>query len=317
MPGIASSPRRQSAKAPTPGSTTRSARATCVGIAGDHDRLVVPALARGALERLGGRVQIAGAVVDDGDAHRCGSRLREQADDVGRRRRAAPRHGAAYCGAGRSAGGAGGVGARFGPGGVEAPLGHFAILADHEAERLPAAPRQRPAPQRRRLEADQQRDQQAGEQLHRRRRAEQRRARRRARHSRRDSRAAPATAGAPAARAAPAGRPRNESVAHEHEAFRSAGGFALARRRCVDGESGHCVTLNSLRHAGRERSERSGSGILSARPDSGRRPRRATADAHPPSEPLVDGTSSLARGSIATAARSARARPLKQDSAIW
>ena len=31
MPGISSSPRRQSAKAPTPGSTTRSARATFSG----------------------------------------------------------------------------------------------------------------------------------------------------------------------------------------------------------------------------------------------------------------------------------------------
>jgi hypothetical protein len=39
--------------------------------------------------------------------------------------------------------------------------------------------------------------------------------------------------------------------------------------------------------------------------------------AHPPSDPLVEGTSSLARGSIATAVRSARASPLKQDSDIW
>ncbi len=38
---------------------------------------------------------------------------------------------------------------------------------------------------------------------------------------------------------------------------------------------------------------------------------------HPPSDPLVEGTSSLARGSIATAVRSARASPLKQDSDIW
>ena len=37
---------------------------------------------------------------------------------------------------------------------------------------------------------------------------------------------------------------------------------------------------------------------------------------YPPSEPLVDGTSSFARGSMATAARNARARPLKQDSAM-
>ena len=39
-------------------------------IAGDHDGLIVPALARGAFEGLRRRVQIAGAVVDDGDAHR-------------------------------------------------------------------------------------------------------------------------------------------------------------------------------------------------------------------------------------------------------
>ena len=37
---------------------------------------------------------------------------------------------------------------------------------------------------------------------------------------------------------------------------------------------------------------------------------------YPPSDPLVLGTSSLARGSIAIAARRARARPLKQDSAM-
>ena len=64
------------------------------------------ALARGALERLRGGVQIAGAVIDDGDAHasdyrRTRLRLGEQADDVRRigrrairrrrgRRRAAP-----------------------------------------------------------------------------------------------------------------------------------------------------------------------------------------------------------------------------------
>ncbi len=43
----------------------------------------------------------------------------------------------------------------------------------------------------------------------------------------------------------------------------------------------------------------------------------ATRRAQPPSVPLVDGTSPAARGSIATAARSARASPLKQDSAMW
>src|SRR5262245_14056527 len=49
-----------------------------VRIAGHHDRLLVPAFARRTLERLGGRMQIAGAVVDDSDGHRrvpgCGNR---------------------------------------------------------------------------------------------------------------------------------------------------------------------------------------------------------------------------------------------------
>ena len=70
MPSTASRPRRQSAKAPTPGSTTRSARATHGRVVGHHDRLIEAGLMRRALERLGGRVQIAGAVIDDGDAHR-------------------------------------------------------------------------------------------------------------------------------------------------------------------------------------------------------------------------------------------------------
>ena len=90
MPGISSSPRRQSAKAPTPGSTTRSARATSSGIVGDEDRLVVSAFARGALEGLRRRVQIAGAVVDDGDAHGFapGSGNRPMMSDGRRRARA-------------------------------------------------------------------------------------------------------------------------------------------------------------------------------------------------------------------------------------
>src|SRR5690348_16274759 len=44
---------------------------------------------------------------------------------------------------------------------------------------------------------------------------------------------------------------------------------------------------------------------------------RAGGYRYPPSVPLVDGTSPFARASIATAARKARARPLKHDSAIW
>ena len=68
MPGTASRPRLQSAKAPTPGSTIRSAAETISGSAVSGDHRVGLALACGALEGLGRRVQVTRAVVDDGDA---------------------------------------------------------------------------------------------------------------------------------------------------------------------------------------------------------------------------------------------------------
>ena len=70
MPSSASRPRRQSAKAPTPGSTMRSARYT---VSGSRVTTIFSGTchaARRALERFRRRVQIAGAVVDDGNAHR-------------------------------------------------------------------------------------------------------------------------------------------------------------------------------------------------------------------------------------------------------
>ena len=88
------------------------------------------------------------------------SRLGEQTDDIGRRRRPAPhrrrifwlrrsrRIGRRTCGA-------------LAPLGEKAPLGDFSILADNEAERGPTAARQGPAPYAGRLEADQQGDQTA------------------------------------------------------------------------------------------------------------------------------------------------------------
>ncbi len=82
-----------------------------------------------------------------------------------------------------------------------------------------------------------------------------------------------------------------EAVAHEHEALRIGADSSFLRRRLVHGVDGHDPSLS--------------------RPDLGAK------DIQPPSEPLVEGTSSAARGSIATAARNARAKPLKQDSAIW
>ena len=69
MPSTASSPRRQSAKAPTPGSTTRSARCHRARIVGYDNRLIEADVMRGALERLGRRVQVAGAVINDRHGH--------------------------------------------------------------------------------------------------------------------------------------------------------------------------------------------------------------------------------------------------------
>src|SRR6185436_19935306 len=75
-------------------------------------------------------------------------------------------------------------------------------------------------------------------------------------------------------------RPQIEAVADEAEALRvRLGGL---RRRFMDSVDGHASSENS----------------------------------HPPSRPLVDGTSPAARGSMASAARNTRARPLKQDSEI-
>ena len=110
-----------------------------VGIAGHHDRLIVAALARGALEGLGGGMQIARAVVDDGDAHRGapGSGNRPITSGGAARRTREER------GASQRGGAAAARSARLScrPGVEEPPLGHFEIVADHDAEYRPAAPR--------------------------------------------------------------------------------------------------------------------------------------------------------------------------------
>ncbi len=75
-----------------------------IGIAGDHDRLVVPAVARGALEGFRRRMQIAGAVVDDGDAHRgppgSGNRPMTSDGDGGPRRTGVANFGSGCAGGG-------------------------------------------------------------------------------------------------------------------------------------------------------------------------------------------------------------------------
>ena len=69
MPGTASRPRRQSAKAPTPGNTMRSARRTASGSLVTRIGCRCAGFARGALEGLSGGMQIARTVVDDRDGH--------------------------------------------------------------------------------------------------------------------------------------------------------------------------------------------------------------------------------------------------------
>src|SRR5262249_8201590 len=102
-------------------------------------------------------------------------------------------------------------------------------------------------------------------------------------------------------------------VAHEHEALRGAQCLALSQGRCVNGVSGHRVSPVAAPHT-------SVSYPTTAEQPLTRNPaisQRYWLLGHPPSEPFVEGTSFFARGSMATAARNARANPLKHDSAIW
>ena len=69
MPATWSSPRRQSAKAPTPGQHDALRREDVLRPRRDIDLARRPCLARRPLERLLRRMQVAGAVVDDSDGH--------------------------------------------------------------------------------------------------------------------------------------------------------------------------------------------------------------------------------------------------------
>ena len=151
MPGTASRPRRQSAKAPTPGSTTRSALATTPGSCAHHDRLD-PFRPRAPRARRPSRpMQIAGAVIDDGDAHRW-----LPARETARSRRTVRDAAAAACG-GRGAvlrpGGARCAGLLPQPRQRRSAVRHLRVFAADDADIAPAAARQRQAPQRRRLRA--------------------------------------------------------------------------------------------------------------------------------------------------------------------
>ncbi len=142
--------RRDRRGAPHPGSLV-----TTIGC-------VVPALARGALERLGRGMQIARAVIDDRDAHRSRSRLRE----TGR----SPRARQSGCAAATPAMPMVRDGdrhridvSRLTQASKNRRSAASRSSRHHDAEIVPAAPRERPAPQRCRLEADQQREHEAAQ----------------------------------------------------------------------------------------------------------------------------------------------------------
>src|SRR5262245_52494968 len=104
--------------------------------------------------------------------------------------------------------------------------------------------------------------------------------------------------------------PEMKPVAHKHEALGGAPCLVLARWRGMNCVGGHRVSPGgSFMFVSCRRDD----GAFS-NPAISQRPRLLD---HPPSEPFVEGTSSFARGSIAIAARNARASPLKHDSAIW
>ena len=292
-----------------------------IRIAGHYDRLIVAAVARGALERLGGRVQIAGAVVDDGDAHRLvpgsgnspmtsdgdgGPRRLEPTARILRRRQIGRRRrrwlGAVRSRRRRSA--APRLRDRRRP---RSRASSSRAASASSATALPLRTRSATRPERWRRIA------RSMETPSRYRIAPQHEA------DNEIDRRTPATAGATAATAAPAGTPSSEirrartRSARERWSFRRAS--AAAHERCKR----HWLLNSSLvipsarrRELGSIFTDR-GHGFA----DSPLAPPRDDNAYQPPSDPLVDGTSSSARGSIATAARSARARPLKQDSAIW
>ena len=140
-----------------PAARSRSARRTRVGIGGDRDGLGEARLARRALEGLGGRVQVARAVIDDRDAHRPRSASgKRPITGVGARRRPAtdePGGGRARRRPGRPA-------SRAGEG---LQLRLVAAARRHDVDDRAAAPREGPAPQAVGLEADQDREQDLGE----------------------------------------------------------------------------------------------------------------------------------------------------------
>ena len=131
-----------------------------------HDRLVQSFLARGALERLRRRVQIARAVIDDRHAHRgapgCGNRPRTSDEPCGWRASRRCERRARCAAAGSGCVGRGWIGPRLVDPCVEKPpLGRFEIVTDDDADVLPAPARQRETTQRGGLETDEQRQQQA------------------------------------------------------------------------------------------------------------------------------------------------------------
>ncbi len=164
-------PRRQSANAPTPGSTMRSARYTASG-----SRVTLMAcgssmLRARALEGFRRRMQIAGAVIDDCNGSSRSSWLWKQSDDAALRQRRGFEND--WPGTSRVGGGPPRSTDRWS---LTRPRcravqrskkrrsAASSLSATHDVELAPFAPRQRPALQARRLEPEQQHQHQVDEQ---------------------------------------------------------------------------------------------------------------------------------------------------------
>src|SRR5688500_19227127 len=100
--------------------------------------------------------------------------------------------------------------------------------------------------------------------------------------------------------------PERKTIADEDEAVGIRSGLTRFQRGLVHRVGCHCILF---------RETSSAKHVLRLPGRAGCRSRHPGVQS--PSDPLVDGISSAARASMAIAVPSARAKPLKQDSAMW
>src|SRR5262245_26314837 len=236
-----------------------------VGIARHHDRLVAAGLAHRPLERLGGRVQVAGAVVHDGDAH-------ARAPGWGNSPSTSP-GGCAVRGGGTAPGGGGGADAAPAP--IQASKKRRSARLRSSATTTPRFFQPLASSSTRRSDAASNPSRMATNSPI-------------SAAEPADAPSAPASSNASAANGQaitrPSRKPRNENPTRTN--LMRTGSLALPRRP----GGGSCTVKTAMCFTPKDQ---------------------------PPSTPLVEGTSPAARGSMAMAVRSARARPLKHDSATW